>query len=164
MLTDAQKSFIREISLENIIAFNSVAKKIDVAVNTFSLDIDEISKEIFRNENAKKNFDSIAAAWIIDVSEKTKTRNYDDRNYLSCASAEALCKDSQIDAWLNKKADMVGKSITPCLVNLHRTLQQSFTSLCFRYIVMRWEEEGLTDNINYAEKILGGCWWELPMI
>lgn len=164
MLSNAQRDFITEISLSNVITFNSVAKKIDAAVNTLILDVDEISKEIFLNENAKKNFDSIAAAWVIDMSKKLPKRTYDDRNYLSCAGADVLCKDPQIAAWLNKKSDMVGKSILLCLVNQHRTLQQSFTSLCFRYIEMRWKEEGLTDYINYAEKTMGGYWWELPLI
>jgi hypothetical protein len=164
MLTENQKNLVKKMASDNITAHDALAKDIESAVNTFALDIDELAETIMRDENAKRNFTSIAAAFAIRLSECFDSNNYDGRNERACEIASVMCKNESIALWLESMAGENGKKVVFHMRCTHRTLQQSFASVCFRFIAMLWEKECKSEYISYVANALYTNWWKTPLI
>lgn len=162
MLTKTEQAFLDEISNPSLITYNSVAKNISLMINSFSFHRDRLADEILSNQNAVKNFDSIASVWTINQASDYTNKYFDGRNELSCKTAALLLKNEPVNSWFKEKADETGQNICYCLMNMHKTLKQTFSSLCFSYLVKRWEND--VPQIISSFQEMDYKWWDMPLI
>ena len=114
--------------------------------NIFSPNWKEEVDMLRDNPEAADRFFRIVAFWIKALAENLDERNYDLRNEAACHAGKALIdtdfvkKYSDPNAEFAKTAEAVafggsGMSMkNQGLIREHRTIQQSFTRLCFKML------------------------------
>ena len=166
-MKETDKMFVQKLSEENANG-TELSTLAGSMVNTFGLDVEGISNAIQDQPTARKNFAKIALSWIHELYDMKLHDAYDGRNEFSVWIGAVLYNCLPIVAPRFKyELSPVGMEFSVKFSREHRTLQQSFSSIVFRFLSKQLtdEEEKTIDDYMGSYGYPDGCWRKrLPFI
>jgi hypothetical protein len=158
---------------------------ISTAMNTFGIHYDELV-DALRHPDVCQVFRSVAYAWIKTLQAMYSADRYDGRNEYSATVASKLVntmafakhKDAttwdgnptfrELSLWAKRHNEWpdVGGIVAYQMMRQHRTLQQSWSGVVFRFLVKDFNE---AENKEVEQAMADVCydpahWWHTPMI
>lgn len=139
------------------------------AINCFGLNSKGIAEALHSTPEGIENMNALAGCWLKTLAGQNEARSYDGRNEYSVKTGVKLAEDSGVKKLIDEQAafDPYGRAgkrdkdytfamyASDYMGREHRTLQQSFSGIIFRYLKLLFPD--LT--VNGSE-----TWERCPMI
>ena len=145
-----------------------IRKEVSRVVNSFTIPYEEIAGEFVEDDAAAFRFMQLAAKWIEACDAMYAAGTYDDRNRYACIVCETLSRSRFVRFYANDVHNDFSETADICvcrsyLGGMHRTLQQSWTGLCFRILEAIRDKDTLLDNM-ITKYTSDPRWYMLPLI
>ena len=129
-------------------------KEAEAMCNTLLFHPDPIIDDIMKDEELIRKMEAIAVSWVLDLQQRRKCRQYDDRLEYAVMISEALGNPVKTG-----KSDLQDGAVEFTSLYMHPTLRQTFSGLIFLFI----ERDGLYDTKEVTEKYWKE-WYCVPFI
>ena len=144
---------------------DEIKKAIEEKTNNFSFKPKKEAEEIYSDPSSRTKFAMLMARWFRTISEPEMM--FDDRNEESVRRARTIRTVSLADNIDSKDREFgaVADDAVKKLSFMHRTLQQSFTKLCLKFLGLYKEDNQEAERaVSMLEAEYGSYWDQLPFI
>lgn len=119
----------------------AAAEKASSAVNSFCFRAKEEGDTIMQNEKLRNTMMPYAVAFVKRLALSYElTKEYDGRNEIACQRSSQIAASPQFKELSAQYDSSYALEFANAMVRQHRTLQQSFASLCLYLVCHEWND------------------------
>lgn len=142
---------------------HALSQEAALMVNTFSPGAAKLVETMLVDDDVREPFLELSLAWVEQLAAIYDEQSYDDRNEYACRVGAAIVALPAFAPYKNSEVSEVAKQFAKRFRHEHRTLQQTFSGVVFRFLQATLPQGTLHDDDTSG---VFGCsdWYRTPLI